>query len=89
MEESKKTTDHQVIKQWVNDRNGEPAVVKGTQDEGSGVGVLRINFPGYEEDDLEKIDWEDFFETFEDKKLAFLYSPDSESRFFKFVGREG
>jgi hypothetical protein len=91
--ESKTTTDHEVIKKWIEDRGGEPAVVKGTEDEGKGVGVLRVNFPDYSgKESLEKISWEQFFDTFEEKKLAFLYQDElrsgETSRFFKFVSRE-
>jgi hypothetical protein len=90
--ESKTTTDHEKIKQWVEDRGGYPATVKstGSKDE---PGVLRIDFPGYSgEDTLERISWEDFFEKFEEKKLAFLYQDKmrsgEESRFFKFISRD-
>jgi glutathione synthase/RimK-type ligase-like ATP-grasp enzyme len=90
MSTAQTTTDHAKIKTWVESRGGRPAVVKGT--EGSdGEGVLRIEFR--HADKLEDIDWEDFFETFDDRGLAFLYqektSGGEESRFFKFVKREG
>jgi hypothetical protein len=42
--------------------------------------------------DLEEVNWEPFFNTFEDRKLAFVYqektSDGSVSRFSKFVDRE-
>lgn len=90
--ESKKTTNHETIKQWVEDRGGYPATVKSTK-EGEEPGVLRIDFPGYSgEESLERIDWEDFFEKFEESNLAFLYQEQlksgEESRFFKFVRRD-
>lgn len=92
MSSSKTTTDHETIKEWVESRGGSPAVVATThEDEGSGV--LRINFPNYSgEDSLEEIDWEEFFEIFDERNLQFLYQEETkdgnESRFFKFVAGE-
>ena len=91
--ESKTTTDHEAIKRWVEERGGHPATVKGTGD-GDEAGVLRIDFPGYSgEGRLEPIPWEEFFDKFEESKLAFLCQDETsggpESRFFKFVRREG
>lgn len=43
------------------------------------------------EDTLEEISWDDWYKTFEDRKLAFLYQEETaggkESRFFKLVNR--
>jgi glutathione synthase/RimK-type ligase-like ATP-grasp enzyme len=73
----------------VERRQGRPAVVKGTEGK-DGEGILRIEFR--ENDKLDDIDWDTFFETFDDRELAFLYqdktSDGKESRFFKFVKRE-
>ena len=91
--ESKTTTDHEEIRRWVEKRGGWPAAVKSTGGK-EDPGLLRIDFPGYSgNDSLEKISWEDFFEKFDEKNLAFLYqdekSSGEESRFFKFISREG
>lgn len=90
--ESKVTTNHQEIKQWVDARGGTPARVKGTA-KGETAGVLRIDYPGYSgEDTLEPITWEEFFEGFEESELAFLYQDETkdgnESRFSKFIARD-
>lgn len=89
MSSSHTTTNHSEIRKWTESRGGRPAVVKGTEG-GDGEGILRIEFR--HADKLEDIDWEEFFETFEDRKLAFLYqdktSDGKQSRFFKFVKRE-
>ncbi len=69
---SVKTTDHNEIKNWVEERKGKPARVKGAGNTKTG-GLLRINFPGGAEDSLENISWDEFFETFDKKKLTFLY----------------
>ncbi|KAA3439859.1 hypothetical protein [Rufibacter hautae] len=86
-ESAKTTTDHNTIKKWAEARDGKPASVKGTGD-GDEAGLLRINFPGYAEDNLEDITWEEFFEKFEEKKLAFLYQDEKDSRFSKLVSRD-
>lgn len=90
--ESRTTTDHDTIRQWVEKREGKPAAVKSTI-KGADAGLLRIDFPGYSGgDSLQEISWDDFFEKFEEKHLAFLYqdttSSGEPSRFFKFVSRD-
>jgi hypothetical protein len=90
--ESKTTTDHNTIRKWVEARGGHPATVRGTGDRDE-AGVLRIDFPGYSgKDRLEEISWDEWFEKFDEKQLAFLYqdrtSSGEESRFFKLVSRE-
>lgn len=89
--EPKITTNHIVIKKWVEKRDGRPAEVKGTGK--GGIGLLRVNFPGFgREGTLQDIEWDDFFGKFEDKKLAFLYQDETAagktSRFFKFIRRK-
>lgn len=71
---SKVTTDHEVIRKWVEERGGSPAHVKATGG-GEDPGLLRVDFPGYggKDDSLEHISWDDFFAKFEEKHLAFLY----------------
>ncbi|HEY3473068.1 MAG TPA: bifunctional DNA primase/polymerase [Anaerolineales bacterium] len=90
--ETKKTTDHDEIRKWVEERGGYPATVVDTGSGGE-PGVLRIDFPGYSgQDSLQRISWEDFFQKFDEENLAFLYQDrvrdGEESRFFKFVSRE-
>ena len=89
MSTSQTTTDHDTIRQWIEQRGGTPSVVTGTQDD-EGEGILRVDFQEPDAN-LEEIDWDEFFDTFEDRKLAFLYqvktADGQESRFFKFVSR--
>ncbi|MDT0643923.1 hypothetical protein RM553_13880 [Zunongwangia sp. F363] len=91
-QDSKTTTDHETIKKWVEERDGQPALVKGTTDSGKGGGLLRINFPGYAEENLENIEWDKFFTIFDENNLQFLYQEKlkdgNESRFFKFIGKD-
>jgi hypothetical protein len=91
--ESKTTTDHDTIKRWAQERDGHPATVRATEENGE-PGVLRIDFPGGAgEDTLEHISWEDWFEKFEANELAFLYQEEKKSgegsTFFKLVSRNG
>jgi hypothetical protein len=88
---SQTTTDHNEIRRWVSERGGHPARVKGTEKKG-GAGLLRIDYPGYSgEESLEPISWTEFFEGFEESKLAFLYQDETSdgklSRFSKLVER--
>lgn len=69
MGQAVKTTDHEAIRQWAEERGGRPAVVR---TKGRKGGVLRIDF-GEPEDNLEEIEWEEFFEIFDDSELAFLH----------------
>jgi hypothetical protein len=89
--ESFTTTDHDEIRQWAESNDGTPATVKGTA-KGDEAGVLRIDFPGGAgEDTLEHINWDEWFQKFEDAKLAFLYQSEKASgepsTFFKLVKR--
>ena len=87
MSASRTTTDHSEIQKWVESRNGHPARVR---DSGGKGGILRVDF-GEPEEGLEPIEWDQFFEIFDDRKLAFLYQEKTEdggkSRFSKFVAR--
>ena len=85
MSEAAKTTNHDTIRKWVEARGGRPARVR---QQGPG-GILRIDFQEPDEN-LEEIDWETFFDIFEQNRLAFLHQDEkagSTSRFNKFVER--
>jgi hypothetical protein len=89
MSEARKITDHEEIRDWAEQRGGVPSVVKDTERHGSGAGILRFDFDGQEES-LKKVDWDTFFKTFEEKKLALLAQDEVDggtSRFFKFIER--
>ena len=87
--ESNRTTDHDTIKNWVEERGGKPAHVEDTGN--GGEGVLRIDL-GDDDDSLEEISWDDFFEAFEENDLALVYQDETtegeESYFAKLVSRE-
>src|ERR1044072_6849066 len=89
--ESKVTTDHDEIRQWVEERGGDPARVKDTESKNS-PGLLRIDYPGYSGgDSLEAISWDEFFTGFDENNLAFLYQEKTkdgkQSRFSKLIDR--
>ena len=92
MSSSKRTTDHAKIRRWAEARNGKPARAHGTG-EPEGAGLLRIDFPEEhdEEEELEEITWDEFFEKFDEKRLAFVYQEKTDagepSRFNKLVSR--
>jgi hypothetical protein len=85
------TTDHDEIKEWVESREGRPAVVRTTHDTAEGGGLLRIDF-GEQDENLQEISWNEFFKIFDENDLAFLYqevtAEGDESRFNKFVSRD-
>ena len=80
------TRNHDVIRQWAETRRAAPATVGETR-EGNDAGALRLNFPGFSENRLAKVDWDTWFETFDDRKLVFLFQErkrdGSTSNFFK------
>jgi hypothetical protein len=89
--ESRTTTDHDEIRRWVEEHDGVPASVSDTAS-GGDPGVLRIDFPGGAgEDQLQHIDWDEWFAKFDENNLAFLYqehkASGEDSTFFKLVNR--
>ncbi len=86
------TTDHEQIRKWAEERGAKPACVKGTGGEGD-IGMLRLDFPGYSgEESLQQISWDDWFDKFEERKLALVYQDETAtgvmSNFNKIVSRE-
>ena len=66
------TTDHEVIRQWAQSRKAVPATVPGTE-HGDHLGVLRFDFPGYSGDTLTEVSWEQWLDTFDKRRLNFIY----------------
>lgn len=86
---AKRTTDHDEIRKWAEERGAHPARVK-TKQEPEGSGILRLDFPRYSGgDSLQPIEWDEFFEEFDAKGLALLFQEETaageESNFHKFV----
>ncbi|MBW9117358.1 hypothetical protein JNB88_27440 [Rhizobium cauense] len=87
MSSSETTTNHKTIQEWIEARDGKPSVIR-TKGKG---GVLRIDF-GEKEEEFEELDWDEFFQIFDENKLAFLYQDKTkngeQSRFNKFIERD-
>ncbi len=89
---SKITSDHDVIRRWAEERGAKPSHVKrtGSRDD---IGVLRLDFPGYSgEGTLEPITWDQFFDKFDERKLALVYEEETasgqKSNFNKLISAE-
>ncbi len=80
------TRNHDVIRRWAEARGAVPSAAGGTK-RGKGAGVLRMDFPGYGGTRLMKIEWDEWFETFDRRNLVFLFQEHkkdgSMSNFFK------
>jgi hypothetical protein len=78
------TTDHDEIRRWAEERGAKPACVRGTGKRGD-TGMIRLDFPGYSgRETLQKISWDDWFESFDENNLALLHRGDN---FNKLVSR--
>lgn len=90
---SKTTSDHDTIERWVEERGGWPARVRIPELANQKGSILRIDFPAASgPDDLEPIEWDDFFQQFEAEKLALNYQEDTEegdlNRNHKLINRD-
>ena len=65
------TTSHEVIRKWAEERKATPATVEGTE-HGDRLGVLRFDFGG-DSERLRHVDWDEWFATFDARKLNFIY----------------
>ncbi len=83
---AKTTTDHDEIRRWVEKNGGYPARVKATGRGKGDPGILRIDYPGFSgQETLARMDWDEWFEAFDENRLAFLYQPST--RFSKLIAR--
>jgi hypothetical protein len=84
------TTHHEVIRQWAEERGGVPATVEGTE-HGDHLGVLRIDFGG-EDSNLRRVSWDEWFKTFDARRLNFIYQEQrtdgTQSNFFRLENPE-
>ncbi len=85
------TTNHDVIREWAEAREGVPAVVEGTE-HGDLLGVLRFDFPQGDSDRLRHVTWEQWFVTFDERGLNFIYQEERadgrQSNFFRLENPE-
>jgi hypothetical protein len=79
------TTSHEVIREWAQARDAVPATVEGTE-HGDHLGVLRLDFGG-DSESLRHVSWDEWFETFDARRLNFLYQENrkdgTQSNFFR------
>jgi len=80
------TRSPEVIRAWADERGGRPATVPGTEHDGR-PGVLRITFSEEGNSRLEEIGWDDWFRSFEERQLVFIYqettTDGNQSNFFR------
>ncbi|HEX3966851.1 MAG TPA: hypothetical protein VHW70_02685 [Edaphobacter sp.] len=72
---SKTTQDHDEIRRWAEARGAVPAEVASTH-KGDEPGILRFEFPkarNRNDDKLQEISWDDFFEKFDESNLELVY----------------
>lgn len=88
-------TDHDEIRRWAEERDAQPACVRGTGSNTgpSDIGMIRLDFPGYTgADSLSPVTWDDWFEVFDDRGLGLLVQDKTaggqRSNFNKLVSRE-
>src|SRR5690348_8031638 len=89
---SRVLTEHDEIRRWAEERDAQPACVRGTGSE-EDVGMIRLDFPGYSgETSLEPIDWDEWLQKFDENNLALLVEDQTargeQSNFNKIIGRE-
>ena len=89
---SRVLTDRDEIRMWAEERGAKPAHVQRTGG-GNDVGMIRLDFPGYSgEGSLEQIEWDDWFDKFEESGLALIVQDTAtggqKSNFNKLVSRD-
>lgn len=73
----KHTTDPTLVQRLMDERDGFPAHLAQSEGEGD-QGLLRIGFPGIEDEEFREISWEEFREEFEEKDLAAVYTDEED-----------
>jgi hypothetical protein len=66
------TRNHDVIRRWAEERQAQPATVPGTEHDGR-PGVLTFDFPGYGGERLKHVSWDEWFRTFDERNLVYLF----------------
>lgn len=89
---SRVLTDHDEIQRWAEERGARPSAVQKTHTDDN-VGIIRLDFPRYSgEDSLEEIEWDEWFDKFDDNNLALIVQDETAggetSNFNKIVSRD-
>jgi hypothetical protein len=72
---SKTTQEHDEIRRWAEARHAIPCEVASTRQDGE-AGILRFCFPNAKnrnDDSLKQIEWDEFFEKFDENGLSMVY----------------
>ncbi|NGX85294.1 hypothetical protein [Aequorivita sp. KMM 9714] len=87
-DELKTTDNHTTIKNWVEARDGVPAMTEGIANTSMAGKMLRINFHNNKEN-LSNISWDVFFEIFDENNFQLLYDDRTidgkKSNYYQFV----
>jgi hypothetical protein len=77
------TTDHRLIRDWVKQQGGRPALLASSDET---LGKPHIDF-GQKREDMEHVPWERFFEAFESHGLALSHDPEAGEKNYQFTSR--
>ncbi len=75
------TTDHHEIRQWVEKYDGHP-IRLAYDSTGATTDPISIEFPNVKKDfeqNIQRIDWDEFFAIFDNNQLVFKYFLDDEN----------
>ncbi len=90
MQNAQITTDHNIIREWIESRGGIPGRITAKQTPTEDEGVIDIRFPDSNSGkNIIPISWDEFFSKFDQSHLAFEYESERKSKFFKFIWRNG
>jgi len=67
-----RTTDHEIIRNWILEHNGVPVVVRDSAGEEGEGEILRLTF-GKLSNEVERVSWNEFFTIFDMRRLRFRY----------------
>ncbi|MFC6906640.1 hypothetical protein ACFQGH_15700 [Halalkalicoccus tibetensis] len=89
-DETRMTTDHGTIRNWIE--SNDLAVARTAETARNRSGGLTVVTEGRTDDSIKEVSWDEFFETFEDEGLAFVYRTETmgpeEQLYYEFVPRE-
>lgn len=87
------TTDHKIIRQWVEARGGVPVHVRNNETPTEDEWVLDFLFHDKKDIRYKQLTWSEFFRSFDQSHLAFEYDDGTEAieenQFYKFISRNG
>jgi hypothetical protein len=90
--QARRTRDHRTIQEWAQARHAMPATAPGTEDDDR-IGVLRFDFPGYGGETLAEVSWDEWFDTFDERGLEFIYQESTkdgrQSNLFRLTNGDG